>query len=148
MKLHITFLLNALLLICIAFSQTLHADSLQILHARVNPTIPNMTVSSAYFDIVNRHEEAIRLDSVSSNISTHVEIHEHTMQGGLMTMKEVANGVSILAGETLSFQPGGYHLMIMNLQSTIKEGDLIELTFHFSDQSRKTVLAKAIRPTY
>jgi copper(I)-binding protein len=148
MKLRIAFLLNALLLISMAFSQTLHADSLQILHARVNPTIPNMTVSSAYFDIVNHHEEAIRLDSVSSNISTHVKIHEHTMQAGLMTMQAVANGISIPAGETLSFQPGGYHLMIMNLKSTIKEGDLIELTFHFSGHVRKTVFAKAMKPVY
>lgn len=148
MKLRIPFLLNALLLISMAFSQTLHADSLQVLHARVNPTIPSMTVSSAYVDIVNSHEEAMRLESVSSNISTHIKIHEHTMQGGLMTMQEVANGISIPSGETLSFQLGGYHLMIMNLKSTINEGDLIEFTFHFSGHVRKTVFAKAMKPTY
>jgi copper(I)-binding protein len=107
-----------------------------------------MTISSAYFDIVNSHEKAIHLDRVSSNISAHVEMHEHTLQAGLMTMKAVANGIRIPAGETLSFQPGGYHLMIMHLKSTIKEGDLIEFTFHFSDEDSKTVFAKAMRPTY
>lgn len=125
-----------------------HTHSLQIHHARINPTVPGMSVTGAYFDLFNSGKEDIRLIGASSKISNHIEVHEHINKDGLMKMQEVPEGVVVSAGQKQSFKPGGYHLMIMNLKTAVKEGSHIELILHFSNGTSKSVTAKAIKPSH
>ena len=63
-------------------------------------------------------------------------------------MQEIANGVELPAGKTIKFIPGGYHIMIMNLDRAIEEGHSVELTLLFSDNSKKIIKAVAKRPSH
>jgi len=122
-------------------------SDIQISNVRINPIFTGMPVTAAYFTIHNRGNKAIRLTTVEGAISKRIEIHEHTMSNGLMRMQEVKAGIELSAGETLAFQPGGYHIMIMDLNQDIKEGDVINLILKFDDNSTQTVKATAKKPS-
>jgi len=138
---------TSLLLLTVLFSAISFADSIDIHHARVNPTIPGMPVTAAYFHIKNNSDQAVQLIEVTGEVSDRIEIHEHTMTNGLMKMQEVTNGITIPAKDTFVLKPGGYHIMVMNLDKRINEGDDIALTLHFNNGSKKKITAKAKNPS-
>lgn len=139
---------TGLLLLSFTLSQSLQAESLNIENARVNPTIQGLSVSAIYFDITNHHANDITLARASSDMTDHVEIHEHVMQDGLMRMREAEQGVVLSTGKTTQFKPGGYHIMLMNLQKVINEGDKIDLVLYFSNGDSKTLTAIAKKITH
>ncbi len=123
-----------------------YADPVSVMHARINATIPGMPVTGVYFDLRNDSDTVLSLTSVTSKVSNHIEIHEHVMTNGLMKMQEVSEGINIASRDTVHFEPGGYHLMVMNLQKPIKEGEFVELTLHFSDGTSQLIRAKGSKP--
>jgi copper(I)-binding protein len=55
-----------------------------------------------------------------------------TMAGsGMMTMQEVAS-VAVPAGATVTFAPGGYHVMLVELVTPLEVGTTVPLTLHFT----------------
>ena len=100
----------------------------------VRETIPGTNISSAYMTLNNPTDANRRLISVSSSVSERVEIHEHTMEGGMMRMRQ-RNFVEILAKDSTVFQPSGFHLMIFDLKQSLKAGETIIITLHFDDES-------------
>ena len=142
------YITTSLLLMSLVLSHTLQAESLNIENARVSPTIKGLSVSTVYFDITNHHSNDITLTKVSSDLTDHVEIHEHVMQKGLMQMREAEQGVVLTSGETTQLKPGGYHIMLMNLQKVINEGDKINLVLCFSHGESQTITATAKKITH
>ena len=120
---------------------------LEIRHARINATTPGMQTTAAYFDLVNHTNDSVVLESASSDISDRVELHEHKMHDGLMQMQRVNGGISIKAGETVHFKPGGYHIMLMNLEGPVEERETITIVLHFADGKAVTFEAAAQKPS-
>ncbi len=54
------------------------------------------------------------------------------MKDGVMTMRPIAKGVAIAPGKSVSFAPGGFHLMLMGLKAPLKQGDKVPLTLTFA----------------
>ena len=81
--------------------------------------------------ITNKGTVGDRLVAASSPVAGKVEIHEMTMQDGVMKMREIAGGLPIDAGKTVSLAPGGYHLMLMELKAPLKQGDKVPVTMTF-----------------
>ena len=54
-----------------------------------------------------------------------------SMDGGVMKMRELKNGIEIPPGATVELKPGSYHIMMMNLSRPLAKGDKIKgsLTF-------------------
>ncbi len=121
-----------------------HHMAISIDHARINPTVLGMRVTGVYLNITNNSSDAITLNKVTSPISNRIELHEHSMKDGLMKMQQVPRGINIPAKDSLSLQPGGYHIMIMNLESAIPPNTSVELTLHFSNGKKKVIHAKAV----
>jgi copper(I)-binding protein len=100
------------------------------------------TVGVGYLTIRNEGDEADRLVSASAALAGETEIHQTTMEGGVMRMRPVPGGVSVPAKSTVMLEPSGYHLMLMGLTRPLKEGDTfptkltfehagsVEVTFH------------------
>lgn len=82
------------------------------------------------------------LVGASSPIAGSVEIHE-TMPGasGMMAMQPVAK-IDIPAGGTVALEPGGYHLMLMELKEEPKVGSTVELTLTFEGAGDVVVKAE------
>lgn len=85
-----------------------------------------------YFVIHNQGSSADRLTGVSSDIAESVEMHESEMSGDVMQMQPV-DSVSLEASAEVRFEPGGLHVMLVNLKKDLKVGDEVEMTLHFAN---------------
>lgn len=157
----LAFFLPAIFLSILLMSNSTHANepehahkhddiktnNITIEYARVNPTVPGMKVTSAYFNIHNGDSRDIKVIGAKSNITNKTEIHEHKLVNGLMKMQHVDQGIAIPSGTMVELKPGGYHIMIMNLNEPVHEGDIVEIELLFSDGTHIDVFAKASRPS-
>ena len=88
------------------------------------------------------------LVAAASPVAGRVEIHESSMHGGVMQMREVRN-ITLSAGRTVELKPGGYHIMLMAMKRQLNAGDSVPITLTFEDGAgrRTTVDVKAdVRP--
>ena len=76
-------------------------------------------------------ETADRLVSVSSPDANLVQIHESRIEGGMMMMSELREGLPLPAGETVALEPGGNHLMLLGVGEPLVAGDTVALTLTF-----------------
>lgn len=83
---------------------------------------------AAYMTVTNTGNNAERLSCVSSDASAKCQIHEMTMANGVMKMRPVEGGLQIKPGETVTFKPGGYHVMLVDLKAPLQQGKTVEAT--------------------
>jgi len=102
-------------------------------------TAPGATAGGAYATLVNAAAAEIRLLGGSTPMAARVEVHEMTMEGQVMRMRPVEGGLAIPAGGEAALAPGGYHLMLLELNQPLVEGSSFPLTLDFSDGSSVTV---------
>jgi periplasmic copper chaperone A len=99
-------------------------------------------MTAAYFDVTNGRSADDALTGVASPAASAAGLHETTTDGsGMMGMQEVAS-VNVPAGGTVSFAPGGYHVMLMGLEQDLVAGSRIDLTFATNDSGSITVSAE------
>jgi periplasmic copper chaperone A len=80
------------------------------------------SVAAGYMTIKNTGPTPDRLVSASTPVAAKVEIHEMTMDDGVMKMRPVAGGIEIAPGATVELKPNAFHLMIMNVKQPIEKG--------------------------
>jgi len=103
--------------------------NIAIKDAWARPTKAGM-MSAAYFTMHNVGSLPDSLVQVSSSASEDVQIHLSYMNDGIMVMEEQPF-VAIQASEQIPFQPGGYHIMIIQPTNDMEEGDSISLSLYF-----------------
>lgn len=97
-------------------------------------------VAGGYLTIENKGSTPDRLVSGSTNAAKKIEIHEMAVNNGVMTMRPIDDGLVIEPGKTVKLTPGGYHLMLLELNSPIKQGDTIAVTLEFEKAGEVKVL--------
>ncbi|MGB1286210.1 MAG: metal ABC transporter solute-binding protein, Zn/Mn family [Aggregatilineales bacterium] len=90
------------------------------------------TNSAIYLSITNNTGSDDALVGVSSEFANLFEIHETTVEDDVAMMREREGGIDVPAGETVTLQPGGLHIMVMNLQTDLTEGDRVEVMLEFA----------------
>lgn len=68
----------------------------------------------------------------SSSVAKANQIHEMAMEGDVMRMREIP-ALPLPAGQAVALKPGGYHLMLVKLNKTLKAGDKVPVTLKFKD---------------
>jgi copper(I)-binding protein len=96
---------------------------------------------AVYFMVENTGEEADRLVAAASDAAGEVQVHETTMVDGTAQMGEV-EGVDIPAGESVTFEPGGYHVMLMEIPEPLEPGSSIDVTLTFEQAGEIDVTAE------
>lgn len=114
--------LAAALLLSVA---NLHAAEVAVTDAWARATMPGQKVSGAYFRI--QSDVDAKLVGASSPAVPRVEMHEMKMDGDIMRMREVKT-IELPKGRAVALEPGGYHIMLMNLPKPIAAGDVIPLS--------------------
>ena len=94
-------------------------------------TLPNAPVGGGYVTITNTGTTDDRLVGATAAFAGDVQIHQMKLEGDIMKMAELADGLAIPAGETVTLAPGGYHLMFMRLNQPLVEGTEIPVTLTF-----------------
>jgi hypothetical protein len=129
------FLLTSLVLLAAlatgAHAQDYKVGSLVINHPWTRATPKGAMVAGGYVKITNTGSTPDRLTGGSADVSRKFEVHEMSMDGGVMKMRELKNGLEIPPGATVELKPGSYHIMMMNLSRPLAKGDKVKgsLTF-------------------
>lgn len=95
-------------------------------------------VGSGYFRVENKGKTADRLVGGSSGISAALEFHEMKMQGDVMIMRPLAS-VDIAPGQSITFKPGGFHIMFTGLKQPLKQGESFRATLVFEKAGSVTL---------
>lgn len=123
----------ALLLVTPALAQygIVHLGPINISAPFSRATLPNAPVGGGYLTIENTGTEADRLVSATSSFASDVQIHEMGMEGDVMKMRRLEDGLVIPAGETAVLAAGGTHIMLMGLKGALVQGETVTLTLTF-----------------
>ncbi|MEL6437450.1 MAG: copper chaperone PCu(A)C [Pseudomonadota bacterium] len=116
-----------------AFAHDYKIGDLVIDHPVARATPANAPVSAGYMTITNNGSEADTLVAAKAPFSGRVELHEMTMQDDVMKMRELEGGIVIPAGETVILMPGGLHVMFMDMQQQLSEGETFSGTLTFAN---------------
>jgi periplasmic copper chaperone A len=123
-------LLSALI-VAPARAEEVKAGDLTITQAWSRATPKGAKIGSGYLTIENKGSAPDRLVGISADIAGKVEVHEMAMNNGVMTMRPLDKGLTIDPGKTVKLAPGGYHLMMFDLKSPLKQGDKVPVTLEF-----------------
>jgi hypothetical protein len=88
--------------------------------------------SAVYFVVDNPSGEADTLLSASTSAAAVVELHETMMHSNETMSMQPIKEVPIPAGDKVKFEPGGKHVMLINLPADLKEGDTLQLSLTFA----------------
>ena len=92
------------------------------------PTAPS---GGGYLVLVNTGTTPDRLIAATSPSSAKVELHEMTMEGSIMRMRELPKGIELPPGATVTLKPGGLHLMFMELKAPFARDTKVPATLVF-----------------
>ena len=121
------------------------ADNVTVQEPYVRLAPPNAPATGAFMVIKNNGDKDVKVVKADNPASKVTELHTHLNDGGVMRMRPVA-AIDVKAKGEAVLQPGGLHVMMINLLAPLKEGDLVPITLTFDDGSSKKVDAKVVRP--
>ncbi len=107
--------------------------SLQITRTWARATPKGADTGAAYMTVTNTGKTVERLSCVSSDASAGCQIHQMMDDNGVMKMRPVPGGLPIKPGQTVTLDPGGYHLMLVNLKKPLQQGRSVEVTLKTND---------------
>jgi periplasmic copper chaperone A len=117
--------------VAVAGAHEFKLGAIEIDHPWSRATPKGATVAGGYFKLKNAGPEADRLVGGSSEAGGRFEIHEMTMDGGVMRMRPLANGLEIKPGQTVELKPGSFHVMIIGLKKPLQQGERFKGTLKF-----------------
>ncbi|WP_047286543.1 MULTISPECIES: copper chaperone PCu(A)C [Pseudomonas] len=97
----------------------------QVENAWVRATVAGQHASGAFMDLTASSDS--KLVEVQSPVAKNVQIHQSSMHNDVMSMQQV-DAVALPAGQKVSLDTHGYHVMLMELTGQIKAGDKVPLT--------------------
>jgi periplasmic copper chaperone A len=120
-------------------------------HPYATPSLAGTRNGSVYFKgLRNRGSQADRLIAAKSAVAERVELHQMQMDGQVMRMREVS-AIELPARTEVNLRHGGagtHHLMLINLNQPLKDGDRfdLELVFEKAGTRRVNVWVQTPRP--
>jgi copper(I)-binding protein len=134
MRLPATTLLMAMLLCAAAVG---HAE-VTVKDAWVRGTVPAQKATGAFLTLTST--EDAKVVAASSPVAGMAQIHVSESQGGIMRMHAI-DAIDLPAGKAVELQPGGSHIMLMQLAHPLAAGDSVALALTVEDRKgRRTVL--------
>ena len=129
---------RSLIAACVAASAALLSNAalaqVTVKDAWVRATVAQQKATGAFMQLQSAQDA--KLVAAQSPVAGVVEVHEMAMDGGVMKMRAVPN-LALPAGKAVELKPGGYHVMLMDLKSQVKEGDTVPVTLVFEDKDGK-----------
>ena len=92
----------------------------------VRAPMAGRAMTAGYGQLHNRCTHAVSLVGLHSAQARHVELHRTEITDGISRMRPVP-GLQLAAGQRVSLEPGGLHLMLHGLQPGVVPGSQLEL---------------------
>jgi copper(I)-binding protein len=119
------------------------AGALHIDHPVIRLAHPAARTGAGFLTIMNHGKQADRLVAVETAASTRADLHGTIRDGGVMKMRAQTGGVPIPAGGSVSFAPGGLHVMFIGLKAPVPDGSSIKARLRFERAGSVDVAFKA-----
>lgn len=124
--------LQALLVSALLASPAWAAD-VKVENAWIREPAPGQAVVGGFMDITSQNNAS--LVQTTSAVAGVVELHEMSMADGVMRMRPV-DKIDLPKGKTIKLEPGGLHLMLMDLKQPLKAGAKVPLTLKVKTGTR------------
>ncbi len=138
---HLFMLLAASALAAAAHAHSYSIGNLVIGHPWSRPTASGMPIGVAYLSITNNGPREDTLLAASTPAAARVEFHRTTLEAGMARMRP-AGAVVIGPHITVSAEPGGLHLMLVDLKAPLVAGTSVPLVWRFQSAGEITVQLK------
>ena len=112
------------------------APKVEVTQAWARATPGKSTIGTAYATVIAPAGD--RLIGAATPVARVAEIHQHTMDNGVMKMRQV-DAVPLPAGQAVVLSPGGYHIMLIDLKAPLIAGQSFPLTLTFAHAAPVTV---------
>jgi len=122
-----------------AHADDVMAGGLKISAPWARATPKGASVGGGYLTITNTGTTPDRLLGGSAAFAGKIEVHQMTMDNGVMKMRPVAGGLEIKPGQTVKLDPSGYHIMFMGMKEPLKQGDHVKVTLNFEKAGKVDV---------
>ncbi|PTA45562.1 copper chaperone PCu(A)C [Micromonospora sp. RP3T] len=99
-------------------------------------------MTAAFGTLVNDGDADVTITKAATEVSP-MELHEMTMKDGTMVMQPKQGGIVVKAHSRATLEPGGDHLMLMDLAKPVRAGDELSFTLTFADGRTQTFRAVA-----
>lgn len=138
-----TLYLGSAILVGILMACSKQAPEINITDNWVRATAEGQDVGAAYMTITSASDKS--LVKVESSVTDSVEIHSMSMENGVMKMRMLEQ-LDLKANTPNKLAPGGFHLMLFDLNKQLKAGETVSFTLHFKNQAGKESLVKVSSP--
>ena len=107
------------------------AQDVQVQDAWARATVPGQKATGAFMRLTSPH--GTRLKSLTTPVAGVAQVHEMRLEGDIMKMQALENGLELPAGKTVELKPGSYHVMLLDLKMPLRKDSTIPLTLVFVD---------------
>jgi copper(I)-binding protein len=160
---------SAALLAACGSDDSSSSEQVSVKDAWARVTAPTATMGAVYMNLESADGDKLMSAEVPTSIAGKTEIHETvggeggmesgdtmgmeegsmdqsmeegSMDPSMMGMREV-DSIDLPAGEEVSLEPGGFHIMLLELEQPIAEGDTVPVTLTFEKAGEIEVDAEA-----
>ena len=112
-------------------AQTALAQAVVVQNAWARATVPGQTATGVFMSLSS--PAGARLVWASAPVAGVAEVHEMRLEGDVMKMATLKDGLELPAGKTVELKPGSYHLMLMDLKAPLEVGTIVALTLLFTN---------------
>lgn len=113
---------------------------IQVRDPWVQAAPPNVKVMAAYLEINNSGKKPRALISAASPAFDQVGIHRSMTHGNMVHMEQLKD-LTLPPQTSVSFKPGGLHLMLMDAKKPLGVGDQVPITLFFKGGEKITFTA-------
>jgi periplasmic copper chaperone A len=92
--------------------------------------------AGGFLTLTNKGDTPDRLVAVETSAARQAEVHEMKMDGAVMRMRALENGVALPPGQTVELKPGGYHVMFIGLKAPFVKDQKVPATLVFEKAGR------------
>ncbi|WP_028649166.1 copper chaperone PCu(A)C [Nocardiopsis sp. CNT312] len=121
------------------------ADGFEITDPWIKAATQDDGMTAVFGEVGNTSDAEANIVAAQVEAADMVELHEGYMEGSEMTMSEIEGGFVIPAGDVYTLEPGGNHIMLMELNRDLEAGEEITVTVEFADGSTADFTAP-VRP--
>jgi copper(I)-binding protein len=114
-----------------ALAMDYKVGALEIRQPWARATPPTAQTGGGFLVVTNTGTAPDRLIGAKSPVAERVEVHEMKMDGNVMRMRPVENGIEIPPGGSVELKPGGLHVMFTGLKAPFTKDAKVPLTLIF-----------------
>ncbi|WP_303905442.1 copper chaperone PCu(A)C [Thiohalomonas denitrificans] len=125
--------------LCLSAAVQAAGNGVMVENPWIREAPPTSKAMAGYMVVHNHGEQERALVAAQSPAYDNVMLHKTIVEDGLAKMVHQMK-VTIPAGGSVTFEPKGYHLMLMKPKQALKAGEKVPVTLEFADGEKMELM--------